>query len=118
MEPARDVQGDTKMTTTTATKITAAGYIAQDVGGYAIAAIGATAEEVRAEVIRECGPWEDRDGTTVDADHPEFGVDAKFVFLPATAALIAQVETDGGEIAWGVVHGIACTRDEEFGDDE
>lgn len=103
------------MTTTT---ITAAGYIAQDVGGYAIAAIGATAEEARAEVIRECGPWEDRDGNSVDAEHPEFGVDAKFIILPASAALIAQVKSEGGAIAWGVVDGIACTREEEFGDDE
>lgn len=98
--------------------ITAASFIAQDVGGYAIAAIGSTAEETRAEVIRNCGPWEDRDGNTVGADHPDFGVDAKFVIYPATAALIAQVESGGGAIAWGVVDGIACTRDEEFGDDE
>lgn len=89
-----------------------AGYIAQDRDGYAIAGIGDTAEAARADALSNVGPWEDRDGNTVDPDHPEFGFDAKFTVLPATAALLAQVRAEGGAIGWSVVDGIACTRDE------
>ena len=31
---------------------------------------------------------------------------------PASAALIAQVVVEGGEIAWAIVNGVACTVDE------
>lgn len=95
------------------TKI-ATGYIVQDNEGHAIAAIGVTQDEARENAIREVGPWEDRDGNAVGADHPEFGFDAKFIVLPATASLIAKVQADGGAIAWDVVDGIACTCDEDF----
>ena len=30
----------------------------------------------------------------------------------ATAALIAKVEAEGGQIGWDIVSGIACTREE------
>ena len=33
-------------------------------------------------------------------------------WMPATAALIAQVEKDGGAIAWGEADGMACTTEE------
>jgi hypothetical protein len=90
----------------------AAGYIVQDKEGYAISADGLTAEAVRAETIGTCGPWEDRDGNTVGPADPDFGFDAKFIVYPATAALLAKVEKEGGAIAWDVVDGIACTREE------
>lgn len=32
--------------------------------------------------------------------------------LPATAALIAQVKDEGGDIAWDTTDGIACTTEE------
>ncbi len=89
-----------------------AGYIAQDRDGYAIAGIGDTAEAARADALSNVGPWEDRDGNSVGADHPEFGFGAKYAIFPATAALLAKVAAEGGAIGWSVVDGIACTRDE------
>ena len=97
----------------TAKEIKAAGYIAQDKEGYAIAGFGATEAEAREAALPFVGPWEDRDGNTVGVDDPEFGFDAKFVILPATAALISEIQSSGGAIAWGNVDGIACTREEE-----
>lgn len=35
---------------------------------------------------------------------------------PATDALIAEVESRGGDIAWGYRYNVACTRDEEQSD--
>lgn len=94
------------------TKFTAAGFIAQDRDGYAIAGIGETAEMARADALEFAGPWEDRDGNTVGPDHPEFGFDAKFTIIPATAALLREVRDEGGAIGWDVIAGVACTRGE------
>lgn len=96
----------------TTTILTAAGYIAQDRDGYAIAGMGATEAEARAHAMANLGPWEDRDGNSVGADHPEFGFGAKYAIFPATAALLAKVAADGGAIAWDVIDGIACARGE------
>lgn len=94
------------------TKLTPAGYIAQDRDGYAIAGFGTTEAEARAAALPWVGPWEDRDGNTVGPDDPNFGFDAKFQVWPATAALLAKVADEGGQIAWDHVDGIACTVEE------
>ena len=100
------------------TTLIAAGYIAQDNEGYAIAGIGETEAAAKADALPWVGPWEDRDGNTVGADHPEFGFDANFAIYPATQALLDMVREDGGAISWDVVDGVACTRAEAAGDDE
>lgn len=89
--------------------IKVAGYIVQDRECHAIAAIGATAEEARAEALKWVGPWEDRNGNTVSEDHPTFGFDANYITHPATAALLQQVREEGGAIGWDIIDGIACT---------
>lgn len=94
----------------TTTRITAAGYIAQDRDGYAIFGAGASADAARADALGNVGPWEDRDGNTVGANDPEFGFDAKFLILPATQALLDRVAAEGGAIAWDVIGGIADVR--------
>ena len=38
--------------------------------------------------------------------------DPEVDWMPATPALIQQVHTDGGAIAWGEANGIACTTEE------
>jgi hypothetical protein len=38
---------------------------------------------------------------------------SSFHTRPATAALIAAVENNGGSFAWGEASGVACTREEE-----
>jgi hypothetical protein len=90
-----------------------AGYIVQDCDGYAIAGMGATEEEARADALQYVGPWEDRDFNTVGPDHPEFGFDAKFTILPATAELLRIVQDSGGQIGWDVVDGIARPCNEQ-----
>ncbi len=96
------------------TKLIPAGYIVYDRAGYmsAIMGLGATEAEARADAMPNVGPWEDRDGNTVSPDHPDFGFDAHYAIAPATAALLAKVEEEGGQIKWGRVEGIDCTRDE------
>jgi hypothetical protein len=92
------------------TKLRPAGYIVYDRAGYmnAIMGLGATEAEARANAMQYLGPWEDSDGNTVSPDHPDFGFDAHYAVAPATAALLAEPETD----SWRVVEGIYCTRDE------
>lgn len=84
------------------TTLTATGYITQDKDGYAIWATGATAEEAEAATAE----------VATDGDISGFKT------YPATAALIAKVEAEGGAIAWDHVDGIACTCEEAEGDDE
>lgn len=66
-----------------------------------IYAIGPSPEAAMAELIEATGEC---------LDEPEY--------TPATPALIAQVESEGGEIAWGTIHDpqrgdFACTCIEE-----
>ena len=60
-----------------------------------------------------------RDAEASLAAAAEFATDGDVTGLktfPATAALIAKVEAEGGAIAWSLVDGICCTCDEA--DDE
>lgn len=85
-------------------------YIATDADSIAIHAIGATEDEARANALRDCGPLFDAEGN----DLPENEALARFSVREATPALIAQVEAEGGAIAWGALpDGTACTVAEE-----
>ncbi len=93
----------------------ATGYIIQDKQGTAIFGTGATVDEAWAQVVTEAGPFFDAYGNA-KADEAAFTED--FKTFPATAALIAKVEAEGGAIAWALVDGICCTCDEAEADDE
>ena len=90
--------------------LTASGYMIQDLDGYAIHGIGATAEEAWAMVVDGVGAFHDAQGDDVSADVAR---DTQFKTCGATAALMAQVQAEGGAIAWGVIDGIGCTVAEE-----
>ena len=78
------------------TNLTSAGYVTQDKDGYAIWATGSTVSEAEAATAE----------IAMDGDLSGFNT------YPATAALIAKVEAEGGQIGWDIVSGIACTREE------
>lgn len=92
------------------TTLTATGYIIQDRDGYAIFGIGETKDEAWVEVVDGVGAFHGPDGGDIPADEAR---DTQFVTYPATAALLAQVRDCGGQIAWGMIDGVACTADEE-----
>jgi hypothetical protein len=94
------------------TKPQAAGYIIQDKQGIAIHGFGETVGEAWAMVVDGAGPFFDAHGNE-KADEQAYTED--FKTYGATAALIEQVRTEGGAIAWGLVAGVACTTDEEEG---
>ena len=76
-------------------KIKIAGYITEQ-PGYAIFGTGKTAEAA----LENAKEWSDAGRTE------------GFVTYPATAALLAKVEDEGGAISFSIVDGIACTNDE------
>ena len=84
-------------------------FIAYDEHGIAIMSTGTTAEEALATAISDAGPLFDADGNELTDDQAR----EKFIVMPATPSLIAQVEAEGGGIAWGEIDGTACTVDEE-----
>ena len=92
------------------TTIQAAGYIIQDKQAYAIQGFGDTVAEAWAMVVDGAGPFFDAYGNE-KSDEQAFIED--FKTRGATAALIEQVRTEGGAIAWGLVAGVACTVAEE-----
>ena len=88
-------------TTTTTTPITPAGFIATAAARadqIAIYGTGATEAEAIADAVAQAG----------DPRYPA----ADYVAYPASAALLAQVETDGGAISWGTVRCVAVTAAE------
>ena len=84
-------------------------FIAHDEHSIAIMSTGTTSEEALATAIADAGPLFDAEGTELTEDQAR----EKFIVMPATPALIAQVEAEGGGIAWGEIDGTACTVDEE-----
>lgn len=90
--------------------MTPTGFIFQDNSDYAIFGAGSTETEAWAQVVDGVGNFTDFAGNDITADEAR---DTQFSCHPATAALLAQVASEGGAIAWGVVDGIACTIDEE-----
>ena len=76
------------------TTIKATHFITTDTCCTAIHGIGTTADEARADAMAQC-----RDLTGL-------------VTLPASAALVAEVEERGGAILWAEIDGVAMTVDE------
>ena len=87
----------------------AAGYMIQDTQGTAIYGIGASVDEAWAEVVRDAGPFFDSHGEEIP-DEEAFAT--YFRAFGASAALMAQVEAEGGDISWRVVRGVGVTVDE------
>ena len=88
------------------TNATATGYIVYQ-SGRAIFGMGATLEAATIDARQ----W--ADGHNCDAARGGSGeIRDQFYWLPASAALLAQVEA-GGVDSWGVVDGVACTTQEE-----
>lgn len=98
------------------TTLKTAGFVIA--GPNAIMAIGPTLEAAIVKFNDDIGdfPLKTEDGgieyrafTEDDLGRPQ---DGKHYALPATAALLAQVEREGGDIGWSEVDGIGCTLDE------
>lgn len=92
----------------------AAGYVIHD--DTALWGTGATeaaawanfdANMAAAHVTVVDGGAPDQDGTG-----GSFADRGSFSAMPATAALIADVDARGGAIGWSIVDGVACTVDE------
>ena len=81
-------------------------YVIYDHEETAIYGAAATVAEAWQQVMDGCDrPTNAFDGEPV-SDDAWF---ARFRVRGATAALIAQVESGGGNIAWGYINGAACT---------
>jgi hypothetical protein len=85
------------------------GYIIQDNNGYAIFGIGATADAAWSMVVDCVGYFHDGRDNTIS---PQEARETQFRTYPATAALLNAVDEMGGAIAWDIVDGVACTREE------
>ena len=90
--------------------IEAAGYMIQDIQGNAIFGIGLTVDEAWAMVVDGVGAFFDAYGNDIPADQ---AYETQFKAYGVSAALMAQVNAEGGAIAWGRVRGIGCTVAEE-----
>ena len=83
-----------------------AGYVIYDSEETAIFGAGASVDDAWQQVMELCDrPRNFFTGEPVSDD--EWFED--FRVRGATAALIAQVESEGGNIAWGYLAGVACT---------
>lgn len=84
-------------------------YVIYDLDKTAIFGVGATVDEAWQQVMDLCErPRNSSTGEPVSDD--EWFDD--FRVRGATAALVAQVKREGGNIAWGYINGAACTVDE------
>ena len=100
------------------TKIKAAGYIVADEN--VIHAVGATVKEAWDNFLNTMGKIgvtviDDIGGEKVTEDmidnSHEYTFASKNEIFPASAALLADVEDMGGDIAWGTVGGVCCNCD-------
>jgi len=82
------------------------GYIIQARQSHEIYGVGATMNEAWAMAVDYAGPFFDEYGGEI-SDETAFLT--KFAACGATAALMAQVKSDGGDIKWSAVRGVACT---------
>jgi len=89
--------------------LTAAGYMIQDLQGNAIFGVGATVDEAWAQVVDAVGTFHGPMGNEISADE---AYQTQFKTFGATQALLDKVAAEGGNIAWGVIGGVGCTRDE------
>lgn len=53
------------------------------------------------------------DGEEEPEEPGDWMLETDLIIHPATAALLAEVATRGGSLAWSIVGGVACTRWEE-----
>lgn len=90
--------------------ITAAGYVIYN--AEAIFGRGDTETAAWADLANEMQMSKVPHESEAD-DGENFWSEDHFTAAPATAALLAEVETRGGAIAWGRVDGVACTLAEE-----
>lgn len=84
----------------------AAGYIIQDIQGNAIFGFGETVDEAWRMVVEGVGRFSDAYGNEVD---PDVAYETQFRTYGATPRLLDLVAERGGNIAWRVVFGTACT---------
>jgi hypothetical protein len=86
-------------------------YIIIDQSEYAIHGYGPTPEEAWQMVVTEArGDFGTNPYGTPLTSEEAF---ATYRVLPASEALISEVKSIGGAIAWGKVGGVACTETEE-----
>ena len=100
--------------TDTATKIEAAGFIV--CSDEAIWATGATEDVAWFEFLCEMDGNQITLLNALDDSADQLGSWARrdaFRVVPASAALLAKVASQGGDIAWGRVGGVRCTWEEE-----
>jgi hypothetical protein len=96
----------------TDTRITSAGFVVYQ-SGYAIFGYGDTVAAAITEANKWVDPQESLTANDVLSSRGLREIDGQMYSMPATAALIDQVKTSGGEVAWGSVDGIACTVAQE-----
>ena len=82
-----------------------AGYVIYDGEETAIYGAGASVDDAWQQVMDLCDRPVNLDGEPVSDDEWY----AQFRVKGATADLLAQVESGGGNIAWGYLAGVACT---------
>lgn len=87
-------------------QVEAAGYIIQDIQSNAIHGFGDTVDEAWQMVVDSVGSFSNVYGNTID---PDLAYETQFKTYGATARLMNVVAECGGNIAWRVVFGIACT---------
>ena len=89
--------------------INSAGYVIYDKQQTAIYGTGATVDEAWQQVMSNLDrPVNAFTGEPVSDDEWFAG----FTVRSASVGLLAQVESKGGDIAWGYLGGVACTVDE------
>jgi len=96
------------------TELTPAGFIIADED--AIFGVGPTQEAAWADLkayMKSAHMLHLSEVNTEDTFCPKYWHEDQFTVLPATAALLADVEKHGGGIGFAMVQGIACTEDEE-----
>lgn len=94
-------------------KLEPAGFIIADAA--AIFGTGPTVEMAWADLkngMQTAHVPHQSDVDTEDTHCPKYWSEDQFEVLPATAALLADVEQRGGGITWSVVDGVACTEAE------
>ena len=94
------------------TTIAEAGYIVTDTQNYGIYSVGSTKDDAWDRFLDEMA----RNNTTVLNEHRD-DMDncilaSDYTIRPATAALLSEVDENGGDIGWNEVNGICCTCDE------
>lgn len=88
-------------------KIEAAGFIVEPVDGCVIYGAGETEDAAWAKVVDAVGTFFGPEGTRISEDEARKTL---FIFVPATAALIAEVDQRGGLVDWTRMNGIAHVR--------